>query len=127
MTVKEAARRLREFQSRVAAPHDFYAACRDKWQKSAAKLVVATVRNARPIDADVAAWNARAETLGSRVSATLLPAGEGSAGVSINLSERPADATPNDPRFFTSADVGIQDLVRFVQAGRQGDPNGKRL
>lgn len=124
-TLKQAISRLREFHHRVRHPHDFYATHREQWRELAARITRNTVLAMRPPDEMAETWALKAETLGSRVTATLLSLPE--AGCIIALSDAPPGTAPTDPRYYSDRGIAVRDLIRWIQAGRTGNPEGKHL
>ncbi len=121
--------KLQRVKSSVLNVRPFYITHLPRWHERARLITAAVLENTRPPDADPIAWGRRVATESARVN-SLLDFGQDDAGAIISLGIAPAGVPADDPRNFSSDGLSINDISRWVEAGRsQTDPDveGKRL
>lgn len=120
--------RLLALRQALGRPTEFYALHVEQWREHAARIVVAILQNSRPADANAEDWRRRIDTEAARLSALLFFDFD-EIGVILTLGIRPP-VPESDPMHYTLDQVSIQDIERWVEAGRgKTDPDapGKNL
>lgn len=120
--------RLEKLRDELLHPLAFYAAHRDDWEELARRVARTVLINLRPLEAQGEAWQRQIDTSVAYIAARLVTADD--AGIAITLAALPEEASelPDDPRFFSSQGLTVEEVIRWVAAGRSGEDNlGKRL
>ena len=121
--------KLERLKTALGNVRPFYITHLPRWRERAKRITVAVLMNMRPPTSDAEAWRRRVATESERVSG-LLSFSEEEAGAIISLGIKPAGVPENDPRHFSIGGMSVDDVVRWVEAGREKvDPEepGKNL
>jgi hypothetical protein len=121
--------KLTRLKSALSNVRPFYIRNLPRWRERAERITVAVLINLRPEGTDAEVWQRRVATEASRVAALLSFDAE-MAGAIISLGIAPTDVPVNDPRHYTIGSISVDDVVRWVESGREKvDPEapGKNL
>ena len=117
--------RLEALREELSQPAVFYAEHRAAWLELAKTVVRQVLANLKPIEMDAGQWQRQIVLAVDRVAADLLS--EEDAGIMISIGALPIGADPEDPRHYATAGVNVDEVMRWVEAGRDAEMDGKRL
>lgn len=133
MSPREAINRLKGIARRVSPVAEFYAERRQAWHELAVTCAQNTLLALAPPEVAPDEWARSVENAVSRISATLITAvtqdggqmlmSQGQTG-GINLALSKGSEVPAAQQ---AGPVSMEDLLRFIRAGREGHPDGKRI
>ncbi len=115
--------RLKELREDLSSPTVFYAEHYEGWHALAVATVRQALANLRPLEVEQELWARQIDLAAARVAVDLL--GEDEAGAIISLGANSA----KDPSFTMAAGgtLTLDQVERWVAAGRSGEDGGKRI
>lgn len=127
MNVKEAILRLSRLKLNLQNAWQFYRANADTYETLAKQIAHGVLIATPPPDVTAEQWARTTDTLVERIGAFLV-ANSKVNGLVLRLATETIGTGQNTGEFVPGAsNVTVADIVRWVDAGREGDPDGKRL
>lgn len=116
---------MRETRSRLEKPKEFFVEHRTRYELLARSVVRQTLAALRPAESDPEEWDRNVERYARAVTAIVTA---NPLGIRLRTSaedrgdEEAAKGGPGG-----KADIGYDDVLEWVRAGMEGDPEGKDL
>jgi hypothetical protein len=133
-TIGAVIEKLERIRDRVSQPQLFYRKVQLEWTQLARRVVEQTLVALQPPDIEPVEWLAKVTEISARVVAIFVndegPSRTSSSGLSFSIQPRIGTEEPDTVAGFTLGNLSIQDIERWVRAGREKtspDEPGKEL
>jgi len=128
-TIDAVISKLERIRERVSHPEAFYREMQSEWTQVARRIVEQTLVALQPPGVDPAEWLAKLTEISARVVAEFYD-DTVESGISFSIAPRVGTEEPDTVAGFTLGSLSIQDVERWVAAGREkssSDDPGKEL
>ncbi len=123
MNLTKGIARLQGIRDKLADPWAFYRAHLSGWRELAERTAAAVLQSTAPDTSED--WQRTVAIAAQRIGATLLPIFD-AAGVVIYLERTQRRHFDDAFQIFFAGELSLEEVTLYVEAGRRGDPWGKR-